>query len=99
MFKAIYSKNNILFEGDIIIYNNPYGSGSHSQDAAIVKPVIIEKKLIGYAAIKAHWLDTGGKEPYSTDTVDVFQEGTIFPGLKLYSKGELVEDVYKDFWK
>ena len=52
-----------LFEGDIIIYNNPYGSGSHSQDAALVKPVFIEEKLIGYTAIKAHWLDTGGKEP------------------------------------
>ncbi len=84
-----------LFEGDIIIYNNPYGSGSHSQDAALVKPVFIEKKLIGYTAIKAHWLDTGGKEPYSTDTVDVFQEGTIYPGLKLYNKGVLVEDIYK----
>ena len=84
-----------LFEGDIIIYNNPYGSGSHSQDAALVKPVFIEEKLIGYTAIKAHWLDTGGKEPYSTDTVDVFQEGTIYPGLKLYNKGVLVEDIYK----
>ena len=84
-----------LFEGDIIIYNNPYVSGSHSQDAALVKPVFIEEKLIGYTAIKAHWLDTGGKEPYSTDTVDVFQEGTIYPGLKLYNKGVLVEDIYK----
>ena len=66
-----------LHEGDIILYNNPYGSGSHSQDAAIVMPVFLnKKKLIGYTAIKAHWLDTGGKEPYSTDTVDVFQEGT-----------------------
>ena len=85
-----------LNQGDIILYNNPYGSGSHSQDAAIVMPVFINKnKLIGYTAIKAHWLDTGGKEPYSTDTVDVFQEGTIYPGLKLYKKGKLVEDVYK----
>ena len=85
-----------LNEGDIILYNNPYGSGSHSQDAAIVMPVFINKnKLIGYTAIKAHWLDTGGKDPYSTDTVDVFQEGTIYPGLKLYKKGKLVEDVYK----
>ncbi len=84
-----------LYDGDIIIYNNPYGSGSHSQDAAIVKPIFYNSNLVGYSAIKAHWLDTGGKEPYSTDTVDIFQEGTIFPGLKLYSKGELVEDVYK----
>lgn len=92
--KEVGGEENI-FDGDIIIYNNPYGSGSHSQDAALVKPVFIEKKLIGYTAIKAHWLDTGGKEPYSTDTVDVFQEGTIYPGLKLYKKGKLEEDIFK----
>ena len=32
---------------------------------------------------------------YSTDTVDVFQEGTIYPGIKLYRRGELVEDIYR----
>ena len=48
-------------------------------------PVFLDdEELIGYTAIKGHWLDIGGKEPYSTDTVDVFQEGTIFPGVKLY---------------
>ena len=92
--KEVGGEENI-FDGDIIIYNNPYGSGSHSQDAALVKPVFIENKLIGYTAIKAHWLDTGGKEPYSTDTVDVFQEGTIYPGLKLYKNGKLEEDIFK----
>lgn len=92
--KEVGGEENI-FDGDIIIYNNPYGSGSHSQDAALVKPVFIENKLIGYTAIKAHWLDTGGKEPYSTDTVDIFQEGTIYPGLKLYKKGKLEEDIFK----
>ena len=30
-----------LEEGDIIIYNSPYGTGSHPQDAALVKPVFI----------------------------------------------------------
>ena len=44
---------------------------------------------------QGHWLDIGGKEPYSTDTVDVFQEGTIFPGVKLYRRGELVDDIYR----
>jgi N-methylhydantoinase B len=54
-----------------------------------------DEQLIGYSTIKGHWLDIGGKEPYSTDTVDVFQEGTIFPGVKLYSRGERVEDIYR----
>jgi N-methylhydantoinase B len=85
-----------LEPGDIILYNFPYGTGSHPQDAALVMPVFLrDEELIGYTTIKAHWLDIGGKEPYSTDTVDVFQEGTIFPGVKLYARGELVRDIWR----
>jgi N-methylhydantoinase B len=85
-----------LEPGDIILYNWPYGTGSHPQDAAVVMPVFLrDEELIGYTTIKGHWLDIGGKEPYSTDTVDVFQEGTIFPGVKLYSRGRLVRDIYR----
>jgi N-methylhydantoinase B len=85
-----------LEPGDIILYNFPYGTGSHPQDCAVVMPVFLnDQKLIGYTTIKGHWLDIGGKEPYSTDTVDVFQEGTIFPGVKLYHRGELVPDIYR----
>jgi N-methylhydantoinase B len=81
--------------GDIVILNEPYASGSHPQDAAMVMPVFVEGTLVGYAAIKAHWLDIGALAPYCTDTKDVFQEGVIFPGVKLYARGELVRDVYR----
>jgi N-methylhydantoinase B len=85
-----------LDAGDVLLYNHPFGTGSHPQDAALVMPVFLAgKRLVGYAAIKAHWLDIGGKEPYATDTVDMFQEGTIFPGVKLVRRGEIVEDVYR----
>jgi N-methylhydantoinase B len=84
-----------LEPGDVLLYNDPYGTGSHPQDAAVVAPAFLDGELIGYAAIKAHWLDIGGKDPYSTDTVDLFQEGTIFPGVKLVRRGELVEDIYR----
>ncbi len=86
-----------LFPGDIILMNDPYKTGSHPQDAAVVMPVFMPDgtTLIGYTAIKAHWLDIGAKEIYCTDTTDVFQEGVIFPGVKLYSRGELVRDIQK----
>ena len=86
----------VLRDGDVILYNSPYGTGSHAQDCAVVMPVFLGgKEIVGYAAIKGHLLDIGGKDPYSTDTVDVFQEGTIFPGVWLYRGGELVRDVYR----
>jgi N-methylhydantoinase B len=84
-----------LEPGDIILYNVPYGTGSHPQDAALVMPVFIGDELIGYTTVKGHWLDIGGKEPYSTNTVDVFQEGTIFPGVHLYRGGEPVRDIFR----
>jgi N-methylhydantoinase B len=84
-----------LDPGDVLLYNHPYGTGSHPQDAALVMPVFDAGKLIGYAAVKGHWLDIGAKDPYATDTVDMHQEGTIYPGLRLYRRGELVDDIYR----
>ncbi|MBS1677853.1 MAG: hydantoinase B/oxoprolinase family protein [Actinobacteria bacterium] len=78
-----------LAPGDIILFNVPYNSGSHPQDAALIMPVFDEgqETPVGYVAIMEHWLDIGAKDPYCTDTVDVFQEGTKFPGVKLYEAG------------
>ncbi|MCH8182380.1 MAG: hydantoinase B/oxoprolinase family protein [Proteobacteria bacterium] len=86
----------VLEPGDIILYNDPFGTGSHQQDVALIMPVYLsDGGLIGYTAIKAHIQDIGGKDPYSTDTVDVLQEGTIFPGLRLYRRGKRVDDIHR----
>ncbi|MDE0306411.1 MAG: hydantoinase B/oxoprolinase family protein [Albidovulum sp.] len=85
-----------LEPGDILLHTDPYGTGSHPQDAAVILPVFLNDEiLVGYTAIKGHWLDIGGKEPYSTDTVDVFQEGTIYPGLKIYKRGQRDEELFR----
>ena len=85
-----------LKPGDAIVYNLPYGSGAHAQDCCIIEPAFIDSgELVGYSACKVHWGDIGGKDLYSTDTVDIFQEGMIFPGIKLYDGGERVEDLYR----
>src|SRR6201999_4065400 len=51
--------------------------------------------IVGYSAVKGHWLDIGAKDPYATDTVDMHQEGTIYPGVRLYRRGELVDDIFR----
>ncbi len=85
-----------LEPGDIILYNWPFGTGSHAQDTAMIQPVFTDDgTLVGYSAIKAHWLDIGAIAPYCTDTTDVFQEGTFFPGVKLYKGGKLVDDIHR----
>jgi N-methylhydantoinase B len=85
-----------LEPGDILIYNIPYGVGGHAQDVGWVMPVFLpDGDLVGYSAVRAHLMDLGGNAPYNTDTTDVFQEGTSFPGIKIYRRGERNEDVWR----
>ena len=83
-----------LVDGDIILINYPYVTGSHQEDMAVVCPVFLDGgELIGYTAVKAHFLDIGAKDYFCSDTTDYYQEGTVFPGVKLYRAGELQEDI------
>jgi N-methylhydantoinase B len=84
-----------LDEGDLVLYNVPYGTGAHPQDIALIAPVFVEGELVGYAPCKTHLVDLAGKDPYCTDTVDVHQEATIFPGVKLYRAGELNDELWR----
>jgi N-methylhydantoinase B len=84
-----------LDPGDVILYNIPFGTGSHAPDVAVVLPVFRGNELVGYAACKAHLMDIGAKDPYCTDTTDMFQEGLLLDGVKIYRRGELAEDVMR----
>jgi N-methylhydantoinase B len=84
-----------LDPGDVILYNWPYGTGSHAQDVAMVMPVFLDTALIGYTAVKGHWLDIAGKNPLATDSVDVYQEGTIYPGIRIVRRGEINDELMR----
>ncbi|MGC9530207.1 MAG: hydantoinase B/oxoprolinase family protein [Candidatus Bipolaricaulaceae bacterium] len=80
-----------LSEGDIIIMNDPYmGGATHQNDVVLVMPVFYQGKPFMFAANKAHWNDIGGKDPgsWTTDATEVYQEGLIFPAVKLYEAGK-----------
>jgi N-methylhydantoinase B len=85
----------VLEPGDVIFSTYGYDIGSHQQDATVIVPGFHEGELVGYAAVKAHHMDIGAKEPYCTDTVDIFQEGVIFPSVRLYRRGERQDDLYR----
>jgi N-methylhydantoinase B len=79
-----------LKPGDVIFLNVPFDTGTHPNDGAVMSPVFSpEGKLVAYVAIKMHLSDVGGKAPYITDSIDSFQEGTLYPAVKLYKAGVL----------
>lgn len=76
--------------GDIILANDPYQTGTHISDTAVYMPVFYEGKLEAFSVNMAHWADVGGKSVggWCPDSTDVYQEGMIFPHLKLYDQGQ-----------
>src|SRR5690606_34202363 len=85
-----------LAPGDVYLLNYPYWSGAHSYDAMLFAPVFRDGHdgPAAYLAVRAHWMDLGAKAPgYVLDSTDMHQEGLIFPGTKIVSRGEIVRDI------
>ncbi|MBI1169830.1 hydantoinase B/oxoprolinase family protein [bacterium] len=74
--------------GDVAIHNHPYFGASHSPDIGIVMPIFYRGELVGFSANTAHHLDIGAATPgLIIDVPDVFAEGMLLNGLKLYEAG------------
>jgi N-methylhydantoinase B len=83
-------------EGDLLIVNDPFLTGTHISDTSVYAPVFHEGELVAFAIVTAHWADIGGKQPsgWSPDTTDVFQEGMCFSHQRLVATGEPVTDLF-----
>ena len=82
-------------EGDIVIHNHPYYGSSHSPDIAVVIPIFYKGELVGYSANTAHHLDIGAATPgLIIDIPDVYAEGMLFAGTKLYEAGQRNEAMW-----
>jgi len=82
-------------DGDCVIHNHPYKGASHSPDIAIVMPVFHKGDLVGFSANTAHHVDIGAATPgLIIDVPDVWAEGMLLDGLKLYNEGKRNEDMW-----
>jgi N-methylhydantoinase B len=82
--------------GDCVIHNHPYKGASHSPDIAIVMPVFHEGELVGFSANTAHHVDIGAATPgLIIDVPDMFAEGMLLDGVKLFEEGRRNEALWK----
>jgi N-methylhydantoinase B len=86
-----------LRQGDTVVLNDPYRGGSHLPDVTMVTPIFANKRLIGFAANRAHHLDVGGTVPGSffAAATENYQEGLRIPPVKLIRGGKLDRDVLR----
>lgn len=87
-------------EGDIFLYNDVYdshGTITHLPDYCVVMPIFVEARLFGFATIFGHTEDVGGRTVGSWPTVSrsIFEEGVQIPPVKLWTRGQPNNDIYK----
>lgn len=83
-------------DGDVVIVNDPYETGTHISDTSIYMPIFAQGELVAFAISTAHWADIGAKAPggWCPDSTDVYQEGICFSHQKLVAAGERNEDLW-----
>ena len=84
-----------LHPGDVVLCNHAAVQGQHLNNTVMYTPVFVganQDDLVGFFAINVHWIDIGGSVPRSTD---IFMEGLQLRSIKLWSKGEPIEEVYR----
>jgi N-methylhydantoinase B len=87
-------------EGDVFVWNDPFKSAgglTHLPDICITQPVFWEGELAAYVQAFGHVSDVGGLAPGSVtiSATDIHQEGIIIPPVKIMSRGEMIEPLYR----
>src|SRR3954464_1465277 len=91
---AIYGKAR-LHHGDIVLCNHAAVQGQHLNNTVMYTPIHAgpgRATLIGFFAINVHWIEIGGIQ---TNSTDIFMEGLQLRSIKLWAKGEPIEEVYR----
>jgi N-methylhydantoinase B len=86
-----------LGEGEMLAFNDPYISGTHLNDLAVMAPVVMNGEAVAYVINKAHLVDVGGPMPGSINpnARTVYEEGLIIPPVKLVKSGQIDRELVK----
>ena len=77
-----------MFEGDVLITNDPWEGTGHLHDITIVTPSFFDGKFVGFFACTAHIVDIGGRG-FGADANSVYEEGLYIPIMKFIERGSV----------
>jgi N-methylhydantoinase B len=79
--------------------NDPYAGGTHLNDLTLVRPVMVEGRLVALVANRAHHADVGGEAPGSmpAHAVTLDQEGHVVAPIEAAVGGRWQEGFYQPF--
>jgi len=80
-----------LAPDDVIIMNHPAVAGQHLNNVVVYSPFFFDGELVGFPAVRAHWVDIGGLSTgfgAGPASFDPWCAGLQLDQLKIYEAGE-----------
>lgn len=77
--------------GDVLVTNHPRVAGQHLNNMCVYTPVFFDGALLGFAIVRAHWVDVGGMSTgfgAGGAVADPWMEGLQLDQVKIYEAGE-----------
>jgi N-methylhydantoinase B len=84
--------------GDVVLTNHQAVAGQHLNNIVVYTPIFVDARLVGFAAIRAHWIDVGGMSTgfgASSLAFDPWGEGLQLDQVKCWEGGVADEKVLK----
>jgi N-methylhydantoinase B len=73
-----------LQNNEAFVVNDPFHGGQHINDVLLFTPIRLDGSLLGITCANVHHLDLGGGAAASNArATDVFQEGIVFPPMRI----------------
>lgn len=85
-----------LAPGDAFLINHTYEGGSpHAPDMAVITPIFVGSRLVGFCGNIAHKPDLGGPVPGSCYALarEIFAEGLHLPAVRVQRAGQIIREV------
>lgn len=85
--------------GDVYLCNDPYRGCTHTPDLVVFSPCVVAGKVVAIASTVAHHIDVGGRVPgtEAATAAELFEEGIVFPPLRLLTAGTPNQAVFDIF--
>ena len=98
VIKAIewYEKDPGIYDGDQMLFNDPYIGGQHLPDQIIIKPIFYKGKRIAWTGAFMHESEIGAIEPggMPPTATEIWHEGVAILGLKIVDAGKFRPEVF-----
>jgi N-methylhydantoinase B len=84
--------------GDVVLTNHQAVAGQHLNNIVVYTPIFVGERLVGFAAIRAHWIDVGGMSTgfgAGSLAFDPWGEGLQLDQVKAWEAGVADDKVLK----